>query len=410
MQSNSYQETIDWLFKQFPSYQLIGEKAYKPTLDNCRKLSDLFNNPDNGLKLIHVAGTNGKGSTSAMLSSILTENGFKVGLFSSPHIHDFRERIRINGEMINEEEVVNFCSTIKTLDIDFSPSFFEITWILALKHFQFNQCDYCIIETGLGGRLDATNIITPILSVITNIGLEHTNFLGTTLTEIAFEKAGIIKRKIPVVIGETTPETKKVFQEISEERNASIYFSENYSVSKPNNFPFIADYQFMNFRTVQTALKVFEKIEQITIEDDSIEKGLKALTKNTGFYGRLQKVNDRPLTFIDVSHNVDGIKATIQSIKKINKGKLHLIYGTSNDKDLEQIFTLFGKDNLYYFTEFSNERSAKIEKLETYSTKFKLKANFFENINSAYSNAQVFANENDTILIFGSFFLLSDFI
>jgi dihydrofolate synthase/folylpolyglutamate synthase len=409
VQNNSYKETIDWLFQQFPSYQLIGEKAYKPTLENCQKLASYFGNPEKDLKFIHIAGTNGKGSTSAMLSSILTESGFKVGLFSSPHIQDFRERIRVNGLMISEKEVIDFCNDVKNLQLDFSPSFFEITWILALIHFKNSKCDYCVIETGLGGRLDATNIITPILSVITNISLEHTNFLGNTLSEIAFEKAGIIKNNIPVVIGETTQETEKIFNEVSKLRNSPIHFSENLILDKPVNFPFVANYQLLNYRTVINALQVLSSIENIEFKEFSLHNGLHNLSKNTGFYGRLQQINDKPLTFIDVSHNFDGIKSTLETIKKINKGKLHIIYGTSNDKDLDQIFTLFDTDTLFYFTEFNNERTAKIQKLKEYSSKFNLKGSFFQNIKSAISKCQQSTNEEDTILIFGSFFLISDF-
>ncbi len=409
MQNKSYKETINWLFQQFPSYQLIGEKALKPTLDNCNKLATYFNNPENDLKFIHIAGTNGKGSTSAMLASILKENGLKVGLFTSPHIKDFRERIRVNGEMITEEAVITFCEEVLKINLEFSPSFFEITWIMALVHFQKQHCDICVIETGLGGRLDATNIITPVLSIITNISLEHTNFLGNTLSEIAFEKAGIIKKNIPVVIGETTIETKKVFEEISRERLSPIYFSENIVISKPTNFPFIADYQLKNFRTIKTALNVLEEKGIINLNNEAIEKGLENLHFNTGFVGRLQKISDSPLTFIDVSHNYEGIKVTLEAVRKINNGKLYLIYGTSNDKDLDQIFTLFNKSDELYLCEFSNERTAKIDKLKDYSQKFELKSYFFKNLHLALKQCQNSTNEHDTILMFGSFFLISDY-
>jgi dihydrofolate synthase/folylpolyglutamate synthase len=212
MPDNSYSETLDWLFEQFPAYQFIGASAYKPTLDNTNSLCSIYQHPENKLKFIHVAGTNGKGSTSSMLASILTEAGEKVGLFTSPHIIDFRERIRVNGEMISEQFVIDFSKDIRSKNISFFPSFFEISFLMALNYFVESKCTVCVIETGLGGRLDATNVIIPLLSIITNIGIEHTQFLGNTIEEIATEKAGIIKNDIPVIIGETTPTTKALFQ------------------------------------------------------------------------------------------------------------------------------------------------------------------------------------------------------
>ena len=407
MQNKAYQEEIDWLFKQFPSYQLVGKSAYKPDLTNCIKLSSYFDNPHLNQKFIHVAGTNGKGSTSSMLSSILTESGYKTGLFTSPHIHDFRERIRINGKEIDEAFVIQFCRKIKSLKIDFSPSFFEITWVMALIYFQKEKCDVIVVETGLGGRLDATNVITPILSIITNIGLEHTNFLGDTLEKIAFEKGGIIKRNVPVVIGETTKETKSVFLEIAKKNTSRLILAENIVVPTEIYLPLLGEYQKRNFRTVYTSIKELQNIGY-SISEENINKGLENLKINTGFKARLQVIEKKPLTIIDVSHNYDGIKNTLESIKKSTKGKLHLIYGTSGDKDLNNIFTLFPIESQYYFTEFSNSRSAKIEDLSFQAKKNNLKALFFLDIKKALKTAQKSANEEDTILIFGSFFLIND--
>ena len=407
MQNKAYQEEIDWLFKQFPSYQLVGKSAYKPDLTNCIKLSSYFDNPHLNQKFIHVAGTNGKGSTSSMLSSILTESGYKTGLFTSPHIHDFRERIRINGKEIDEAFVIQFCRKIKSLKIDFSPSFFEITWVMALIYFQKEKCDVIVVETGLGGRLDATNVITPILSIITNIGLEHTNFLGNTLEKIAFEKGGIIKSNIPVVIGETTKETKSVFLEIAKKNTSRLILAENIVVPTEIYLPLLGEYQKRNFRTVYTSIKELQNIGY-SISEENINKGLENLKINTGFKARLQVIEKKPLTIIDVSHNYDGIKNTLESIKKSTKGKLHLIYGTSGDKDLNNIFTLFPIESQYYFTEFSNSRSAKIEDLSFQAKKNNLKALFFLDIKKALKTAQKTANEEDTILIFGSFFLIND--
>ena len=403
-----YNETIDWLFKQFPAYHKIGASAYKPDLTNTLKLSQLFDNQHLNLEFIHVAGTNGKGSTSSMLASILQESGKKVGLFTSPHIEDFRERIRVNGEMISENDVVDFCDKIKSLKLDFEPSFFEITWVMALVHFSNQQCDICVIETGLGGRLDATNLILPILSIITNIGLEHTNFLGDTLEKIAFEKAGIIKNNIPVIIGETLSQTKPIFIEMAKKNNSDIFFAENQFVKIPENFPLLGEYQKKNFRVIQLAISLLNA-KGFRINKDSILKGLENLSKNTGFRGRLEVINSSPLTIIDVSHNYDGIKATLESIEEINKGRLFIIYGTSSDKDLNSIFQLFPKNATYFFSEFKNERSASLEQLREKAEEFNLNSNYFTNPKEALMSVQLSANEFDTILIFGSFFLISDF-
>ena len=408
MRAKNYSETIEWLFHQFPAYHKIGAAAYKPDLDNCLKLCSLFGNPHVELSFIHIAGTNGKGSTSSMLASILQESGKKVGLFTSPHIEDFRERIRVNGKMISEKEVIQFCEKVQTFKLDFEPSFFEITWVMTLVHFLQQKCEICVIETGLGGRLDATNLITPILSIITNIGLEHTSFLGDTLDKIAFEKAGIIKKNIPVVIGETLPETKPVFEQITQQQNAPIYFAENTPTVIPEDFPLLGEYQKKNFSIIQTAIPILNE-NRFSITDVSIQKGLNNLSNNTGFRGRMQIINHAPLTIMDVSHNYDGIKATLESITTLLKGKLHIVYGTSSDKDLDAIFTLFPLTADYYFTEFNNERSAKSEQLLKKATHFKLNAVFFQNAKHALEQAQISANKEDTILIFGSFFLISDF-
>lgn len=408
MHVKTYSETIDWLFQQFPAYHKIGAAAFKPDTDNCIRLCSLFGNPQDQLQFIHIAGTNGKGSTSSMLASILQESGKKTGLFTSPHIEDFRERIRVNGQMISEIEVVDFCEKVKSFQLDFIPSFFEITWVMTLVHFAKEKCEICVIETGLGGRLDATNLITPILSIITNIGLEHTNFLGDTLAKIAFEKAGIIKHNVPVIIGETLPETIPVFEKTAKEKQAPLYFAENLNTSLPANFPLLGSYQEKNFKIIQTAIPILNDLT-FSITEEHVTKGLKHLSKNTGFRGRMQVISTSPLTIMDVSHNYDGIKATLESITQLVKGKLHIVYGTSADKDLASIFTLFPTEASYYFTEFNNERSSKIDQLQLKAEEFNLKADFFQKATSALSQAQSTANKEDTILILGSFFLISDF-
>lgn len=407
MQNNLYKETLDWLFNQFPAYHKIGVSAYKPSLDNCIRLAEYFQNPQNDLKFIHIAGTNGKGSTSSMLASILTESKEIVGLFTSPHIEDFRERIRVNGEMITEDFVIEFCEKVKSLRIDFEPSFFEITWVLALVYFRSKKTTVCVIEAGLGGRLDATNIITPLLSIITNIGLEHTNFLGDTLELIATEKAGIIKSTVPVVIGESVEETKNVFNKIANQNSTTIYFAEDFNYLPSSNFPLLGEYQKINYNTIRVAIDVLNE-KSLTIESSDIEVGLKNIFKNTGFRGRMQVMSYEPLLIFDVSHNYDGIKATLNSISNTS-GQLLIVYGTSADKDLESIFSLFPKNAKCFFTEFKNERSAKISQLENESIKNGLEASFYLESKLALQHAKDVAGKEDTILVFGSFFLLSDF-
>ena len=408
MQIKTYQEATNWLFQQFPSYQEIGASAYKPDLGNVRLLCELFGNPQNDLRFIHIAGTNGKGSTSSMLASILLESGEKVGLFTSPHIIDFRERIRVNGEKIAEVEVIQFCNQIINEKLSFEPSFFEITFVLALLHFQKSICSICVIETGLGGRLDATNIITPILSVITNISLEHTQFLGTTIAEIAGEKAGIIKHTVPVVIGETTAVSKHVFQKKVESTHSPVFWAEDLSFDKEFEVPLLGEYQQRNFTTVQCSLEILNKIG-FDISNKNISKGLKNLSKNTGFFGRMQVLSNEPLTILDVSHNLEGIQQTLETINNLNKGKLHIIYGTSSDKNYSEIISVFPADAAISLCSFKNARSLSFQDLEEISKEMSPHTRLFDNVNVALASIQSIANKDDTILVFGSFFLISDY-
>lgn len=403
----SYQETVDWLFQQFPSYQNIGANAYKPSLDNINKLCAAFGNPQSSLTFIHVAGTNGKGSTCSMLASILTEANYKVGLFTSPHISDFKERIRINGIKVDEDFIISTTNQIKDAALDFEPSFFEISFLLALLYFKQEQTTICVIETGLGGRLDATNCITPILSLITNISIEHTQFLGNTLELIATEKAGIIKQGIPVIIGERQAETDLLFIKIAQSKNAEILFAEDFSVIIPEDFPLLGSYQHRNFQLVVNALNQLNP--QFSVSEKNITTGLKNLSKNTGFMGRMQIQANEPLTLFDVSHNPAGIKETLESVQALTKGNLYIVYGTSSDKDLQRIFELFPLEANYFLTEFSNERSAKSAILENFAHEYHLDAKFFTSAHKALESAQNIANKEDTILVFGSFFLISDY-
>lgn len=402
-----YQQEIDWLFEQFPAYQKIGQAAYKPDLGNTLSLCQQLHIDYHALKYVHIAGTNGKGSTSSMIASVFIEKGFKTGLFTSPHIYDFRERITVSGVQIPEERVIAFCRQIRQMKLEVSPSFFEITWALALAYFIEQGCDICIIETGLGGRLDSTNIISPLLSVITNISLDHTAILGDTLKKIAFEKAGIIKPDTPAVIGETLPETRPVFEAKAQETGSRLIFAESFQpadafVHAPGT------YQWKNERTVRTALQTLAELGY-AFTNDEVNDGIRNTNQNTGFRGRFEIIAREPLTIIDVAHNEDGIRQMLTTLQQYQQGKLHIVYGTSSDKDLEKILALFPADATFYMTEFNNLRSAKIEDLRLNSQKLHLKSTFFKEMKQAVSAAQLSANKSDTILITGSFFLVSDF-
>jgi dihydrofolate synthase/folylpolyglutamate synthase len=403
----TYEAALDWLFEQFPAYQKIGAVAYKPDLSNTLSLCKQLNIDFNQLQYVHVAGTNGKGSTSNMLASICMEKGLKTGLFTSPHIHDFRERILVNGIQISEERVVSFCQQIRNLTLEVKPSFFEITWALTLTHFIETKCEICIIETGLGGRLDSTNIISPILSVITNIGLDHVAILGDTLEKIAAEKAGIIKPSIPIVIGETLPETISVFESSAKAQNSTVFWAEKEEFTNTFHFP-TESYQWKNERTVRTAMRALNELG-FEFSETQITAGIENTNKNTGFRGRFEIIAKNPLTIVDAAHNVDGIKQLLRTVESNITGQLHIVYGTSSDKDLHSILSLFPRDAQFYLTEFSSERSAKIADLRKTAETIGLNATYFSKMKEAVESAQQSANKTDTILITGSFFLISDF-
>ena len=399
---NSYQAAIDWLFQQFPSYQNIGASAYKPGLERVELLLTELGNPHQELKIIHVAGTNGKGSTSSYIASYLTEKGEKVGLFTSPHIFDFRERIRVNGEKISEEFVLEFCNQIQNLNLEIEPSFFEITFAMAVSYFHSENCSFCVLETGMGGRLDATNIANPIVSIITNIGFDHTQFLGNTYSEIATEKAGIIKKNVPVVIGETNPETKTVFLNKAKSQNAEIIFAED------DVLPEISDLPLYQLKNLRTALKAVEFCG-FKIDESLLENGLKNLYFNTGFFGRLTEISENPNIILDVSHNLEGIKATLESIQDLQTGKLFILYGASADKNVEEIISNFPKDAIINLCQFKNERSLSFEELKRIKNKDNRIDKVIENVNEAITEIKFIMTENDTLLVTGSFFLIADF-
>lgn len=404
----NYNEVLNWLFSQVPNYQKVGGSAYKPGLDKITNLLEKIGNPHHKLKTIHVAGTNGKGSTSHILASIFQENGYKVGLFTSPHIKDFRERIKINGELITEKTVVSFVEKYHAQFNALNASFFEITTALAFYAFEQNNCEISIIETGLGGRLDSTNVINPEIAVITNIGKDHTAFLGDTIEEIAFEKAGIIKQGKPVIIGETDPKSAPVFIQKAKLENTSIQFADqgeliNYKTDLFGNF------QQYNIRTALLAVSELRKVGW-KLADEKIESALENVKGNTNFQGRLQLINTEPRIFVDAAHNLAGIKNLIAEVNSLNFDTLRIVYGASNDKDVKGIFKIFPKNAKYYFSEFKSARSTKIESYKKLGNDNGLNFKCFEHPLVALNSAKLEASENDLILVCGSFYLFEKII
>jgi dihydrofolate synthase/folylpolyglutamate synthase len=395
----NYQENLDWLFNQFPSYQKIGIGAYKPSLDNIQNLLNLLGLSIEQIKYVHVAGTNGKGSVVNYTASALVEAGYKTGVFTSPHIIDFKERIRVNGKCISEQMVNKFIQDIRLKHSDLgSPSFFEITWAMALSHFIHENVDIAIIETGLGGRLDATNVIHPLLSVITNIGLDHTQLLGPDRPSIAKEKAGIIKRAAPVIIGELDEETKHVFKNVAKSLDAPLYFM---------SYPSTSQFPERNKLLAAEIIKILNNYD-FKVTKEHFESGERNLSKNTGFFGRLQKINEDPPIFIDAAHNVEGVKALLEVIETMNYRNLHIVYGASSDKNIAQILPLFPEDAKVYFCSFSSERSCKREHFYPLAANLTFQSAFFEDANAALEAAKTVVKQGDMIFVFGSFYLLED--
>ena len=408
-----YQETINWMFNQLPMYQLQGASAYKKDLTNTHLLIDHLDNPQEKIKCIHVAGTNGKGSTSHMLASILQEAGYKVGLYTSPHLKDFRERIKINGPdasgEISEEFVSDFINKHKAFFEANDMSFFEMTVGLAFDYFAKEKVDIAIIEVGMGGRLDATNIIMPLVSVITNIGLDHTQFLGNTLDAIAFEKAGIIKPIIPVVIGEYTFETKAVFLAKAKECHSEIYFasdliSENY----PSDL--IGEYQMHNKKTVLQTIAILNEQKEFKITTENIKSGLLHVVKNTGLQGRWQQLGKFPKVICDTAHNKNGLQIVLKQIQKEEFDDLHIILGVVNDKDLDEILPLFPKNALYYFCKPNIPRGLEASILEKKAIIFGLKGEVYNSVTAAYQKAKQNAAKSDLIFIGGSTFVVAEIL
>ena len=406
-QKMTYQETTEWMFNQLPMFQNQGATAYKKDLTNTLLLMDVLQHPENKFKSIHVTGTNGKGSTSSMLASILQEAGYKVGLYTSPHLKDFRERIRINGEMISEEFVVDFIVSNKVFFEVNQLSFFEMTVGLAFDYFAKEEVDVAVIEVGMGGRLDSTNVITPLVSVITNIGLDHTQFLGDTLAQIASEKAGIIKPNIPVVIGEFVTDTKQVFELIAKKSNAPIYFAQELpEVTYESDL--IGFYQKHNKKTVLQTVQLLAP--HFTISEAHIVSGLKNVIKNTGLLGRWQTLRTHPKVICDTAHNSHGLKIVMEQLQKELFDQLLVVLGVVNDKDLGSILPLFPKNAKYFFCKPNVPRGLEASILQEKALSFELFGEVFNSVSEAYDFALQKAKNNDLIYVGGSTFVVAEIV
>ncbi len=425
----TYQQTLDYLFTRLPMFSRIGAAAYKADLTNTIRLCDALNNPQHKLKSIHIAGTNGKGSTSHMLSAILQTAGYKTGLYTSPHLKDFRERIKVNGEMVREEFVIDFTEKIKPLIEEIEPSFFEITVAMAFEYFAQQQVDVAVIETGLGGRLDSTNIITPELSIITNIGWDHMNILGDSLEKIAFEKAGIIKEGIPVVIGEVLLETGIVFEKTAKERNAPLSIAshkrqvvdwnwekhelvvevaeDHHTDHKKYHLDLPGVYQTKNLLTV---LEACSQLQQLgwKIDDKVIHKGLQHTKKLTGLHGRWEIIHTSPLVVLDVAHNVDGMRQLVQQAEVTEHNQLHIVIGMVKDKEIERMLALLPKSAVYYFTKAQIPRALPEDELMETAGKLNLQGDSFPDVNKALEFALQHAHPDDLVIVCGSVFLVGE--
>lgn len=427
----TYQQTIEYLYAQLPMFSRIGAAAYKANLDNTIALCDAIDNPQTKFKSIHIAGTNGKGSTSHMLAAILQQAGYKTGLYTSPHLKDFRERIKINGQMVSEEFVVDFVEKTKAVSQKIQPSFFELTVAMAFEYFAKEKVDIAVIETGLGGRLDSTNIITPLLSIITNIGYDHTNLLGDTLEKIAVEKAGIIKPGVPVVIGEYLPQTKDIFISKAKKENAPIHFAQDeYSVSKIQYSPtsLTCDvkniehditetfecglnglYQTKNLQTVLCAEGILMQLG-FTITNQSEKYAIKHVKAITGLAGRWDVIAQQPTIILDVAHNEDGIRQLLEQLKLVTpvSSQLHIVMGMVKDKDVNKVLSLLPQDAMYYFSNAHTERAMPHLQLKEKAATLHLDGNSFDNVNTAIQAAKYAATTNDTIIVCGSVFLVAE--
>lgn len=404
----TYQETLKWMFSQLPMYQNQGKSAYKANLENIIKLDNYLGRPHLNFQSVHVGGTNGKGSTSHMLASVLQEAGYKTGLYTSPHLKDYRERIKINGQEIEESYVVNFIAAHKAFFEEHHLSFFEMTVGMAFKYFSDNRVNIAIIEVGLGGRLDATNIITPILSVITNIGMDHMEFLGDTLQKIAREKAGIIKPKIPVVIGETQSETQNAFKNKASVTNSKIYFADQIWNSEID-CQLKGSYQKRNTKTARVALDYIKGMGY-NITDKHIETGFNKVIENTGLRGRWQVISKNPLVICDTAHNKEGLQLVFNQLMSLEFDKLHIVFGAVKDKNLDAIIPILPVDATYYFCKPNVVRGLDTDKLRDKFLAFNIHGQIYSSVRQAFDTAKRQASTNDLIFVGGSTFVVAEII
>ncbi len=427
----TYSETLEWMFNKLPMYQRIGAAAYKADLNNTIQLLQLLDNPQNNFKSVHVAGTNGKGSVSHMLASVFQEAGYKTGLYTSPHLRDFRERIRIDGEMIPEGNVTQFIETYKNKFETMELSFFEMTVGMAFDYFAKEKVDIAIVEVGMGGRLDSTNLITPELSVITNIDLDHMKFLGDTRAEIAYEKAGIIKPGIPVVIGETHPETAQVFIDKAKECNSPIYFADQifdcdkihiesaivqkFDIWKNSELymealetPLMGNYQRKNLTTVMCALDLL--CSKFDLSEGDIRDGIGKVIRNTHLMGRWQILCKDPLTVADTGHNVAGITEVVRQLAEMQYGKLHFVLGMVNDKDIDSVLQLLPRNADYYFCKANIPRGLDANILAEKAFEMGLRGQVFESVSHAYRSAVNNAHFGDLVFVGGSNFTVAEVV
>ena len=405
----NYQETVNWMFKQLPMYQNQGKSAYKVDLSNTHLLAKHLNHPERYFKSVHVAGTNGKGSTSHMLASVLQEAGYKVGLYTSPHLKDFRERIKINGKEVSKQFVIGFIKRNLSFFKQNQLSFFEMTVGMAFDYFSKQKVNIAIIEVGLGGRLDSTNIITPEVSVITNIGFDHTQFLGTTYQAIASEKAGIIKPKVPVVIGETQEETKDVFIGIAEHNNSEIYFSDQL-VTQNLESDLKGSYQKHNIKTVVQTIKVLNTQNRFKISNNELSQGLKNVVKNTTLNGRWQVLQEQPKIICDTAHNREGLTYVMRQLEDERFDELHIVFGVVNDKDLDSILTLLPKHARYYFCKPDIPRGMDADLLKEKFLNRGFKGQSYLTVNEALNSAKQNTKAEDLIYVGGSTFVVAEII
>lgn len=402
----TYQQALDWMFVQLPMYQRQGAAAYKKDLSNTLLLAEHLNHPEHNFKSIHIAGTNGKGSSSHMLASVLQEAGYKVGLYTSPHLKDFRERIKINGSEIPESYVVDFINEHKSFFEANQLSFFEMTVGLAFQYFSEEEVDFAVVEVGLGGRLDSTNILTPEVSVITNIGLDHTQFLGDTLDKIAFEKGGIIKEGVPVVVGEYHQQTFPVFSELANQKGAALY-SAFELVDSDYESDLKGSYQQHNIKTVVQTVEVL-RTQGYQIAEAHLVEGLQNVVSNTGLLGRWQVLSTTPKTICDTAHNKEGLSYTMEQLKAERFENLHIVLGMVSDKDLDAVLPLFPKQARYYFCQPDLGRALDVYQLEKEAAKHQLFGVNYNSVREAYFAAQNEANPDDCIYIGGSTFVVAE--